>query len=278
MIPAYYINLERSKERRNHFEKLSEKNKILICRVNACDGQILEGDDVGRVYRARDGERQLTRSEVACFLSHREAWKRIAGQDSRHGAVFEDDVYFSTRLQRLLTDPSWLTGAMHVVKLDKATRRHIELGATGATAGGVRIRELLSLHVGCGAYILSRDCAAALLERTETFSQPVDHAIFDPATTVIPDFMLWQAVPAVCIHQQFSSEHFLPEAAERSSLEAGRVESKQVFRKRNHPVRHLVGKMWIELKRPAVRLSLFLWKKLACHAAGRSWVKLEYNP
>lgn len=247
-------------------------------RINACNGQAMDEEQVRRVYCPREGERPLTRSEVACFLSHRAAWKRIAALESGHGAVFEDDVHFSRSLARLLSDASWLTGDMHVVKLDKATRRHIELGAAGVPAGGVRIRRLLSLHVGCGAYILSRACAAALLERTETFSQPVDHAIFDPATTVIPDFMLWQADPAVCIHQQFSQERFLPAAAERSTLEAGRVESKLVLRARRHPVRHFLGKAWTELKRPFARAAHYLWKKITCPVAGRSWVKLKYSP
>ena len=238
----------------------------------------MDEEQVRRVYCPQEGERPLTRSEVACFLSHREAWKRIAALESGHGAVFEDDVHFSRSLARLLTDASWLTGDMHVVKLEKAARRHIELGATGAMVGDVRIRRLYSLHIGCGGYILSRDCAAALLERTETFSQPVDHAIFDPATTVIPDFMLWQAAPAGCIQQQFSSELFLPEAAERSSLEAGRVESKLVLRARRHPVRHFLGKAWTELKRPFARAAHYLWKKITCPVAGRSWVKLKYNP
>jgi GR25 family glycosyltransferase involved in LPS biosynthesis len=99
-IPIYYINLERSKERREFMENESNRCGVTINRVDAIDGSKLESTKEGKIeingrkikYKY-SGSRNT--NEIACTLSHMRAIDTLYNTGKEYGLIMEDDVSFS---------------------------------------------------------------------------------------------------------------------------------------------------------------------------------------
>lgn len=251
MIPAYYINLSRSEARRIYIEEMAASAGISIERVEAVDGQMLSNIQLDAVRPSHTTTRSMTRSEIACFLSHRKVWSLISQGVSPYGAVFEDDIYMSRNLLPLLADSNWIKPSMDFIKLDKATKKQVKLGPPEVIVNDLKVSKLLSKHMGCGGYIISKHCATDLLKKTETFDGPVDMTLFHTDRGLSTHLTLWQVNPAVCTHNQFHDLQFLPDGAEKSTLDIDRISSIENHRKRRRL--KLGNKVLRELKRPFAR-------------------------
>lgn len=275
MIPAYYINLERSKARRLHFEEMAASVGITVERLEAIDGQMLCDKQLKEVHPSTTSTRPMTKSEIACFLSHRKAWSIISSGNSPYGAVFEDDIYMSRHLPCLLVDSKWIKPGMDFIKLDKATKKKVKLGPPEVTIGGRKVCKLLSQHMGCGGYIISKACATDLLKQTETFDGPIDMTLFHTDRGFSKHLTLWQLNPAVCTHSQFHDVQFLPDDAEASTLDIDRVPSIQKHRK--HQKTKQTYKIMRELRRPFVRLFTWLGRLVGNLFLSEKWVSINFR-
>ena len=87
----YWINLERSSERRNNMLKMFS-NKVFEdipnIRINAVDGQQLNLDD----YFVVKPEIELSNNQYACLLSHLIAIKEFEKTDANIALIMEDDA------------------------------------------------------------------------------------------------------------------------------------------------------------------------------------------
>jgi glycosyl transferase family 25 len=190
---AYYINLDREDERRAHMERA------------------LAGLDFERVA-ARDGrqspptEKGLTRFEIACLMSHREAWTRFLASPAPFACFLEDDVHFSPDFVAFVGEDSWIPANVHAVKLDTFFNP-VMLGPPVAEAKRRRLARLFTRHESCAAYILSREGAETFLRATEKATLPVDYIVFpeDPAKQ---GFKLLQLTPAVAIQDSLYLRHY----------------------------------------------------------------------
>lgn len=79
----YYINLERSKERKERMEKLLSEYNIVYERVEAVDGLTLDTWDP-----------RVTRFETACCLSHLKAVEQFYNSGESEAIICEDDLSF----------------------------------------------------------------------------------------------------------------------------------------------------------------------------------------
>lgn len=202
------INLDRSSERLARMALIFARIGIEFERVEAIDGNLLSDRQREAVIRDNGDREPLTHTEVACFLSHRKAWRMIAGGAEPYGAVFEDDIVVSGNAARWLLSHDWIPAGTDAVKLETigdrtwVDRRTIDLG------DGYNLSNLRGTHWGTAAYILSRDFARRLLDETERFSITVDGVLFNHELGILGEIKCYQFVPAICAQSRcFESDN-----------------------------------------------------------------------
>ncbi|WP_439273609.1 glycosyltransferase family 25 protein [Pseudochrobactrum sp. HB0163] len=175
-IKAFIIHLERASERRRQVEALQAQLPLPAHIINAVDAQNLSDDDIAAVYKPRLHKPyypfRLSRSEIACFLSHRKSWQAIIDQNLDGAFVFEDDV--------ALTDdfPDAFAAALDTLDQGKLIRLPFradrETGKTIYQNRSTKIIRPVPAGLGMVAQLISRDAASILLEKTRYFDRPVD--------------------------------------------------------------------------------------------------------
>lgn len=275
MIPTYFINLERATARRQHFEAMALERGVSVERIAAVDGSTLSAKEFDSVHPVSN-LRRMTMGEVACFMSHKKAWQKVADSVATHGAVFEDDVLISSQLSNLFTDQSWLDSEMEIVKLDKATSGLVHLGHSYKNNLITNIFPLLSTHFGCGGYIISKKFAKYLLEKTSQFLVPVDQALFSTDGLMGTKTKIFQLNPAVCVHQEFCSSSFLSDAASVSYLDKERKKNRRAHSRAK--TKTIIHKAFRELNRPIDDLIRFTKNKYFSILDGTKWTKIDFLP
>jgi glycosyl transferase, family 25 len=87
MIKVYVINLDRSPDRLSWMSSQLAELKIDMRRVPAIDGSKLDPAVRLRWEQAREKSFGLGPIELACFLSHRMAWRTVAEGDDKYGFI-----------------------------------------------------------------------------------------------------------------------------------------------------------------------------------------------
>jgi glycosyl transferase family 25 len=197
------INLDRSLDRLAHMTAEFSRMGIAFERVAAIDAQ--DRRDLSRIpLRAkRITPPRMADAEIACLLSHRACWAIIAAGDDAYGAVFEDDVVFSTKAAALLADVGWIPADADVVKLETFFKKTVIARKRLSAGHGFSARRLHGVHIGSAGYILSRQAARDLVMATNDIGIPVDHLIFNPVFATSSSKTIYQLVPALCVQDQF---------------------------------------------------------------------------
>ncbi|MFD2056222.1 glycosyltransferase family 25 protein [Mesorhizobium calcicola] len=197
------INLDRSQDRLAHITSEFAHIGIDFERVAAVDAQ-------GRSDLAETPMRlnpltqlPLTNTEIACFLSHKACWAKIADGDDAYGVVFEDDVIFCENAGAMLADASWIPADAEIVKLETFFRKTRLAWRRSPAGHGFSTSRLLGAHVGAAGYILSRQAARDLIDGTAEFGSPVDQILFNPSFAPSPGKAICQLVPALCVQERF---------------------------------------------------------------------------
>jgi glycosyl transferase family 25 len=194
-LQAWCINLDKRPERWARMQAEAGKAGFAFERVAAVDGT---RPDIAAAAAAvpigRLGMR-MSAGAYGCFLSHREAWSRLVASGEPWGMVAEDDLLLSPGLGALMR-PDWIPGDADVVKVEtRLVRAHVSRQTT-AEVDGRRVAQLLGSHIAAGCYMLSAATAARLLRETETFSDGVDHVLFDADFPFFPTARIYQVAPA----------------------------------------------------------------------------------
>jgi glycosyl transferase family 25 len=241
-IPGYFINLDSATARRAYMEAEIARLGLPITRLAAVKSTALSDADFARLHP--DGSRfQMVKAEVACSLSHRACWKLIAEGTAPFGAVFEDDIAFADDTAHFLGQDGWLPPGIELVKLETFLSG-VMLTRQTIAAQNRALVQLCSCHLGAAGYIVSRALAQRLFDASQTITLPIDLALFDPESRLLPEVPAWQLTPAICIQQFRSKEVFLPDGAEWSGVDAHRVVRK----------RHGLAKLRRESARPFLQL------------------------
>ncbi len=102
MFHIYYINLQSRPDRNKNMQYVLQNfNKFNIDyeRINAIDGYDLNLDELIHNdiidYKTDKLERPLKRGEIACTLSHIDAWKIFLNSTYNYGIFLEDDILIS---------------------------------------------------------------------------------------------------------------------------------------------------------------------------------------
>lgn len=169
--PIYVINLDRSAERLARIAKELKDAGLSFRRVRAVDGKELNGNV--REYDETASRRYylapLSPGEIACVLSHREAWRIMQDADEEAAVILEDDAAFAGDRDELFRVVGEIARSPRpeLVKL-------YGLSPPCRPAAGYRRRHPLLPALTNTAQALNRTAARALLAFTETFHEPAD--------------------------------------------------------------------------------------------------------
>jgi glycosyl transferase family 25 len=197
------INLDRSRDRLAHVTAEFARIGVAFERVEAVDAR--DRPDLGMMpLRAkRITPLRLTGAEIACLLSHKACWTKIAEGDEPYGAIFEDDVVFSVKAGALLADTRWIPADADIVKLETFFNRTTIARKRIAAGHGFSASRLHRAHIGAAGYILSSQAARDLVKATDDIGIPVDHLIFNPTFETSSSKTIYQLLPALCVQNQF---------------------------------------------------------------------------
>lgn len=90
-IPIFWINLQRSNERRIKMENNFKKYNLQATRVDAIDGDNINLKEYKENFNINE---KMNKYEVACTLSHLKAIKTSYDQGLEYALILEDDVEF----------------------------------------------------------------------------------------------------------------------------------------------------------------------------------------
>ncbi len=226
---AYYINLDREAERRDHMERALQG--IDHERVAAIDGRAWPPTG-----------KSLTRFELACMESHRQAWRKFLATADAYACFLEDDVHFSAEFPVFVTEEGWIPADAHAVKLDSFFNR-VMIGAPLPAPLGRNIARLYTRHESCAAYVLSRKGAEIFLRQTENPTRPVDYIVF-PEDPIDQGLMLYQLTPAAAIQDSRYLQHYAK----------GQNFSSAISRLDNPKPEGGPARLWYIVKRETIRL------------------------
>lgn len=178
MWPAYVINLARNTTRMKNAAAALGAERISFERIEGVNGWELPEEEIERVYdreaNARRGRKDLVKPEIGCYLSHVDAWRRIASGSAAGGFVFEDDFATEAGLGALLEllsdDPArdWDMVKLFSFDVDpRCVKRRL-------LAPGIEIVEPYRVPTCLIGYGLTRDAATRLVARSIPFFRPVD--------------------------------------------------------------------------------------------------------
>lgn len=175
-IRAFVIHLERAAGRRPQVDRLLATLPLSGEVLHAVDGQRLSDGEFRGVCRAGLHRPRypfaLSRTEVACFLSHRRAWQAILDQGLDAGLVAEDDAAvapeFADVLGMALADmrPDEFIRFPH--------RERNELGPVVRQRGGAWLVEPRFPALGMVVQLVGREAARRLLDASRVLDRPVD--------------------------------------------------------------------------------------------------------
>lgn len=173
---ALVIHLPRAAGRRPQVDRLCSELPLPVKVIDAVDGFDLSVADMRDVvapglHRPRYPF-ALSRTEVACFLSHRAAWQAIVAGGFDAGLVVEDDAAvspdFATVLEAILSGlrPDEFVRLPH--------RERHEPGPLVRSSAQATLVEPALPALGMVVQLVGREAAARLLGASMQFDRPVD--------------------------------------------------------------------------------------------------------
>jgi glycosyl transferase, family 25 len=208
---GHVINLDRAAARWQSVSRIAAERGLLVERLPAADGRAPWAAPAA----ARAG---MLPAEVACFESHRRAWRRIAEGPDPAGLVLEDDVWLAEGITAVLESIEDLMQGLDLVKLNAHPRGMIVASRPVAEVPGCRLLRPAQGTSDSSAYVISRAFAAWALVLHADPWRALDLALFDPATGA----RIAQADPGLAVQQRHADFRFLDEQASRTEIQPDR--------------------------------------------------------
>jgi glycosyl transferase family 25 len=175
-VKVFLINLARSTDRLEHSKSQLDALGIEFERLEAVDGLKLTSSQVSQHYdidaNSKLYKKTLSVGEVACYLSHRVAWKRIIDEKLDYAIILEDDSIVEANFNALysalnkLKDWDYIRIANFSEKYQVDERIKID--------NHHDLVHFDQIPINTGAQAVSLKGAKQLYKTTERFSRPVD--------------------------------------------------------------------------------------------------------
>lgn len=176
-IKAFVIHLERAKSRRPQVDLLAQMLPIAVDVLPAVDGQNVSSAELASVFRKVKHRPsypfRLSRNEIACFLSHRVAWRRILDEGLDAALIVEDDAAIASEdFAEVLATATGDLLPNEVVRFPHRDRN--ESGPVVRSRGQVKLIEPRLPGLGTVMQLVGREAARRLLAASPDFDRPVD--------------------------------------------------------------------------------------------------------
>lgn len=215
------INLARVPGRWAAIAALCAARGLAAERVEAVDGSV-PGALEGAACHPRAGE-TMRPGEIACFESHRAAWRHIVAGTAPHALVLEDDVFLAEDIAPWTAAAAEALPSLDILKLNAHPRGVLVRRQPLAIVAGRRIVAPVEPATDGSAYLITRGFAARALTLHTGYSLPLDVALYDPASGV----RLGHADPALAIQQKDADFRFLDEQAEATTIQISLAERRR---------------------------------------------------
>jgi len=206
-LDIFLINLARSHDRLSHMQEVFDAQGLAFERIDAVDAATLSEDFVRNIVVPPVSKyaRNLTPSEVACYLSHKKIWELALSRGLEYAAIFEDDIHLAPDAGKLLSAASeWLPDGADLIKLETlAMPTHVSRSGDALMETTHRLKRLLSSHYGAAGYIVSRRAMERLCAASDPLPLPVDDVIFGAHYRVFGGLGAYQIDPAICVQDQY---------------------------------------------------------------------------
>lgn len=177
MFKVFVINLDRSPERWLHVAKQLDDLQVSYERISAVDGRNLQEADIEKVFDSKQARKKyhydLTKGEIACYLSHQLAWQRVVVQNLDFAVVLEDDVNIGSHLRVVLEHINQLRLPWSLLKL-AAPFKAQQYRALSSWKATKLVQYRRKPPMGAAGYAISRAGAAQLLKQRKRIFRPVD--------------------------------------------------------------------------------------------------------
>jgi glycosyl transferase family 25 len=187
MRPVLWINLDARADRRAFMEQQFADLGLSADRVAA-----VTPADLGARVAA------LSASEQCVTESHRAAWRAIAQSGGDYALILEDDAVLSPALPGFLDDIAPTMAHLDIVRIETGPRR-VKLSPALMRAGAVALHRAYSDQWGTAGYIISKACAARLLDEPLVYERALDRCLFDPRGALFAKTEWRQCAPGLCI-------------------------------------------------------------------------------
>lgn len=173
-MSVFYINLNRSPDRRADMERMLSKHGLIAERHEAVDGKLVNIDDpkYDRILSRLKPHFKETPSRLGhlgCMLSHMGVYRRFLEAGTKYCLIMEDDCTFTcsdfkAEVNRVLEvhgeHMDMLLCGYHIDKDFHPTHETNNL-PINYTNGAITVRQFTGLH----CYILTRACAERFVEQ-----------------------------------------------------------------------------------------------------------------
>jgi len=257
-MKLFLINLDRRPDRLRHMTEILDGLGLLFTRISAVDGMQLPMGEVRRWGSLPPGA-------TACFLSHRDCWKRVVDEALPYAVVLEDDLHLAPDAASMLRHGDWIPTDADVVKLETRLCRIRVDKAVAAAISGRTLHRLRSSHMGTGGYIVTRKGAERLLSLSERLEAPVDHVMFNTGLASAISLTTFQVLPAVCVQDSYIGQQSMV-----LGIESDLLDERPPVKPRG------IRKFWRELKRPFVQFSGFVQRGASGLLTDKKWVFVKF--
>ncbi len=213
------ISLDRTPERWEAFcTRFVQEMGFAPQRLSAVDGLELSERRLQALQSVESSSivaRELSRGEIACYLSHLKACETLLESDSEWALVMEDDVFFLEGARDWMSNPDWIPEGVDIVQVASYKPEAEVCQVLCSTCkqlkqGGELIQMMEPVSWGTQAYWINRRAAQALLDLPEPLVGPIDHVLFDQTWTYAKALNVYTLSPFVA-YQDFDSSKSLIE-------------------------------------------------------------------
>lgn len=176
--PCYIINLKENQQRLRNCKKQFSDLGLDFQLIDAVNGKSLSQQEIDNVYDSKKNKLHykapLVPSEIGCYLSHYNAWQKIANGSKEGGFVFEDDFNANDdflNVIKVLSNDSmndWDMVKLFSLKEDPKAFSMREINE------GLKIVHPCKIPTCMIAYALTKDGARKLISRHSKVFRPVD--------------------------------------------------------------------------------------------------------
>lgn len=171
-VEIVLINLDRSPDRLAFMGGQLERLGLSFTRLPATDGAAMSDEEFAQL--GHSWFRPLSRTEVACLVSHSRAWRK-AVDEQKTLLVLEDDVWLSDRLPAFLEEIEAFPDVPVVNIETRGVAKYVSREPAGRYGKSSVVLHRLDIdRGGSGAYLVGPLAARDLLGRLKRDAAPSD--------------------------------------------------------------------------------------------------------